>query len=246
MRPDSSFISVWYIDSTQSTTTHPSIFEIFSQFARSKEGVFLESTDRRGDKNYKFVCKRLHSFELSPVDMHNNKWCSKCENLSEKDNTTCFTFLQPDDTNTIKLKCKKNHIININTNRLTLLKECSVCKKEESETENTDEHTNGFLNVYTRIIETCSIIKKIPLKNLVRIYFENEIQTLPENNQSNSMATHIILEYKAFVRSIFDRLSKNMKKRFFYKLNTILMGSKSDINDTKEAVDFLKSLVGSF
>ena len=219
--------------------------ESFISYATERKGLFIQKLIEK--QEIQFVCNRLHLIHLSTQDLLISKWCSFCYQNENNKALSSFNLLCIDDNKDIRVNCSNEHRFTIALTDLKDFKDCLECQKRletrsfyESSVE---QAKTNFLSVYKDLVRSCSLVKKIPIKSLVKIYFEKGIKELPYNQRASSMSTFIVLEHRIFVKNIFDRLNTNLKRKFFQKLMRFLVNAKSDLSKTKEALQFLKSLI---
>lgn len=206
----------------------------------------------------RFICQRLHVFELSHSDIKRDKWCVACKKTNAKTKKALYNVSAGSSSESIAVSCACGKQYVLALAELKKFKGCTSCAPSKNlKQQNSDDimcgneisesalkiQENSFIETYRRLVEAFPLIRKLPTQKIVELYFEREIFNAPVDLQPNCLAVHLIAEQKAFVRAIFERLNEQLKRKFCHKiLSGIAPVLKIDPR-TSAVFEFVKSLV---
>lgn len=202
-------------------------------YAERHNGTFV--ADEKTAFQPKFVCQYLHVFELHEADLQNNKWCSACSQTPKKRRKSSFYVNYNNSRDTVDVNCESGHAYQLNLSELKGFKNCPRCspakkgsfgeaeRTMETEEEALEKQMKNqeamFIDAYRRLVEAFPLIRKLNTTALVTLYFENELYNRPMDHQPNCLAVHLILTNRGFLRSIFEKLTEQLRRKFFHKIS---------------------------
>jgi len=218
---------------TENISSTSSNESYYGFYAEKHNGTYVKH-DKLLSIGSTFICQRLHVFELKDNDVYNERWCPECHQTPRKRRKSSFYVNYNSAKDIVDINCESGHAYQLNLSEIKGFKDCPRCtptKKSNSPVASkarSDEedmidsqlknYETTFINSYKRLIEAFPLIRKLPTTNLVAVYFNKELYNLPEDLQPNSMAVHLILEHKSFVKAIFEKLNDQLRRKFFHKI----------------------------
>lgn len=238
------------------TSQKPSYTPSYSFYAERHNGTFIpeESTPN----SPRFVCQRLHIFELAQADLANNRWCGACNQIPKRRRRSSFYVNYNDSVEAVDVNCESGHAYQLQLCQLQDFRACPRCpsvKKDQtpldskSKTSSEEELESqikeqeaAFLDTYRRLVEAFPLVRRLSTTELVVLYFDKQLYSRPIDLQPNCLAVHLILHSKAFLRTIFDRLSDDMRKKLVCKIAAGITPAFAYEDKAAEAVRLLQTL----
>jgi len=206
---------------------------------------------------HRFICQRLHVFELTHSDVQCDKWCTSCNRRNAKHKNASFSVRASASGESIAVGCACGRQYNLRVPELKKFKGCAPCASAKEnhapivDTCQTDAQStesalksqeNTFIETYKRLVEAFPLIRKLPTNKVVELYFEREVFAAPLDLQPNCLAVHLIAEQRAFVRAIFDRLNEQLKRKFAHKILSGITPVLKIEARTYAVLEYVKSL----
>lgn len=229
----------------------------YTFYAEKNNGTFIYLENRPG-LGPTFVCQRLHVFELHEGDLESGRWCSQCNQTPKRRRKSSFYVNYNGEKDMLDINCENGHAYRLNLGELKGFKSCPRCAvpkrgqqgeaekakmaEEDAAERQFKNYESSFIDSYKRLVEAFPLIRKLPTTSLVAIYFNNELYKLPEDHQPNCMAVHLILEQRAFLKAIFDKLDDQLRKKFFHKIVAGINPAFSLEPKTLDAYEYVYSL----